>query len=367
MPNFLKPKRKGIADMAATLLPQRQRRLLLLQVLLRPVLDPALIPLAQQLATQVTPLDTAWLVRTGVAERAATWLLPALDQVALPITTAERALLQRAASLEVQRTLQAEALRLALLPVLGGKQPLLLLLKGSSIEARAYPPGILRPCTDLDLLVAPGQFALARKALLQVGLLPGTVDASGRTQRFDGGTAGCAVDLHFRLGCPRRYPRYGTDGVVAAAVQRAVRLADGSRTLAPVDTTVHLLVHLAAGLGGDLRHLADANQWLATAAQQGVTAEQIRTLVAQLGLLRAVHAGLATLAALPGSAVAAQYLNQFRPVPRVDRALLQLQRRLVATHYAQHGPVLPPPLLAVTELATVDGLAGLQGLLALLR
>jgi hypothetical protein len=287
--------------------------------------------------------------------------------VALPVTAADRALLQRAASLEVQRTLQAEALRLALMPVLCANPPILLLLKGSSLEARAYPPGVLRPCTDLDLLVVPGQVAMAQKALRQLGLLPGKVDASGRTQRFDGGTSGCAVDLHFRLGCPRRYPRYGTAEVVASAAQQAVRLADGCWTLAPVDTTVHLLVHLAAGLGGDLRHLADANQWLATAAGQGGHALQVGSRIDQLGLLRAVRAGLATLAAVPGSVVAAQLLAALGPIPPTDRSLLQLQRHLVATQYAQHGPVLPPPLLVLTELATVDGLAGFRGLLALRR
>jgi len=353
--------------MPVTSFSQHQRRLLLLQVLLRPVLDPALVPLAQQLVAGVAPQDTAWMVRTAVAERAATWLLPSLDLVALPVTAADRALLQRAASLEVQRTLQAEALRLALMPVLCANPPILLLLKGSSLEARAYPPGVLRPCTDLDLLVVPGQVAMAQKALRQLGLLPGKVDASGRTQRFDGGTSGCAVDLHYRLGCPRRYPRYGTAEVVAAATQRAVRLADGCWTLAPVDTTVHLLLHLAAGLGGDLRHLADANQWLVTAAIQAVNAKQVRLLVEQLGLLRAVRAALATLAALPGSAVAAHYLADFGPIPRADRALVALQRHLAANHYAQHGPVLPPPLLVLTELATVDGMAGLQGLQALRR
>lgn len=330
-----------------------------LLALLRPQLSP---PLAERARTLAAPLSLAqrqWLVERAVQEGAAEWLLRRCGDGVVELPPLLLQPLQRAASAQARRTLQADALRLRLRPLLAGAAAPLTLLKGASIEQRAYPTGVIRPCTDVDVLTSVELLPEVDAQLRRWGYVCARRDPSGRTHQYHGPPGDAALDLHLRLACPRRFPRYGAAAVAQQALQRGELLADGTRVLAPADASLHLLVHLAAGLGGDLRHLADADQWLRALPEPSVA--QLLATAAPLGAARAVRAALGWLAQLPHGAVDRASLA-LAAVSAADLALAGLQRRWALGHYLRHGPVLPPALLALTELLCVDFPRGAVGL-----
>jgi hypothetical protein len=333
-----------------------------LLALLRPQLSPPLADLARSLAAPLTEPQRAWLVRRSVQEGAADWLQARHREGLLELTEPQLRQLQQATGLQTRRTLEADALRLLLRPLLHGAAAPLALIKGASVEQRCYPPGVMRHCADVDVLAADADLPALEDHLRRLGLHGVRRDPSGRTVQFAGPGAGAALDLHLRLACPRRYPRYATAEIAKTALQRAGFLRDGTKVLAPADATLHLLVHLATGLGGDLRHLADADQWLQRIKDPPL--RQIVVMAEENGVHRAVRAALAWLAELPLGAVDRR-LTGLQTLPGPDRALAHLQRRLVQRHYLRRGPVLPPPLSALTELLCVDFPRGAVGLAAL--
>ncbi len=319
-------------------------------------------------AAQLSDAQRDWLVRRAIQERGASWMLTHAAQGLVHLTSGQRAALQEAANVEMRRVLEADALRQSLRALFTGPSSALLLLKGASIEERAYPPGIMRPSIDVDALVAPNALPEVHTFLARNGLACVYRAPTGRTEQWVGAGGGASLDLHLRLGCPVRFPAYGTSQVVDAAVARATRLSDGTRVLHPIDATLHLLVHLAAGLGGDLRHVADTRQWL---GQHGDALASVSAMAAHVGVLRAVRAAAAWL--VDASDPSAPLEALVARMPAADRHLARLQRVVVQRYYLRHGPPLPPSLCALTELLTVDfprgavGLAGLTGNAALSR
>ena len=336
---------------------------LALLALLRPQLSSPLADLARSLAAPLTELQRAWLVRRSVQEGAADWLLARHREGLLELAGPQVRELQQATARQTRRTLEADALRQMLRPLLHGAAAPLALIKGASIEQRCYPPGVVRHSSDVDVLAAEADLPALEDQLRRLGLPSVRRDPSGRTVQFAGPGAGAALDLHLRLACPRRYPRYGSAETAQTALQRADFLRDGTKVLAPADATLHLMVHLATGLGGDLRHLADADQWLQKIKDPPL--RQIMVMAEENCVNRAVRAALSQLAQLPLGAVDRRLASP-QAMPAPDRALAHLQRRLVRRHYLRHGPVLPPPLLALTELLCVDFPRGAVGLAKLI-
>lgn len=331
-----------------------------LRVLLRPAVPPAE---RERVAAQVERLNDpqrAWLLRRAVQESGAVWLLEQRRQGLLRLDGPELARLQAAAANELRRTMEADALRHQLKPMLTGRLPQLLMLKGAATEERAYPPGVPRPCVDVDAAVVPGQLSTAQAFLADLGLVCVRRDPSGRTHQYAHPSGGATLDLHLRLGCPKRFPRFGTAEQLEKAMDRSVQLADGTRVLSVPDATLHLLQHLAAGLGGDLRHLADAAQWLQVFPPDP---QKLVESADEFGLTRALAAALGWLADL-APAITQQVLDALGPRPLVERVLDNLQHQRVLAHYLRHGPALDQPLSALTELLTVDFPRGALGLTA---
>ncbi len=331
-----------------------------LRGLLRPVVPPAD---RDRVATQVQRLSAdqrSWLLQRTAQERGAGWLLEHRRQGLFQLEGPELAALQRAAATELRRTLEADALRRQLLPLLSGPVPQLLLLKGAATEQRVYPPGVMRHCIEVDALAIPGQLAAVLEALRDLGLRCIHRDASGRTEHYAHPAGGATLDLHLRLACPWRFPRYGTAQQLEAAAARLTLLADGSRVLCPSDATLQLLVHLTAGLGGDLRHLADAAQWLLVLPPDP---NALASAAKELGLARAVAASCGWLADLE-PAITQPLLQALGPRPLADTILDNLQHQQVVAHYLRHGPALAAPLNALSELLTVDFPRGALGLTA---
>lgn len=331
-----------------------------LRAVLRPVVPP---PERERVTAQIQRLSAdqrTWLLRRAMQESGAWWLLEQRRQGVLALDGSELARVQTAADQELRRTMEADALRLQLLPLLAGPVPQLLLIKGAATEQRAYPPGVPRPCVDVDAAVISSQLIVVQAFLCDLGLACVRRDPSGRTHQYAHPNGGATLDLHLRLACPKRFPRFGTAERLEAAMDRASALTDGTRVLSPPDATLHLLLHLAAGLGGDLRHLADAAQWLQVFPPEP---QDLLARAEEAGLARAVAAACGWLVDI-APAITRPLLAAVGPRPLGERLLENLHHQRVLAHYLRHGPALDQPLSALTELLTVDFPRGALGLTA---
>jgi hypothetical protein len=137
-----------------------------------------------------------------------------------------------------------------------------IVLKGPVLAETVYPDPALRPFSDLDLLVRPGDRRRADAALRALGYEPLADEHSWDFDiAFDGATvyesaAGVRIDLHWML---LTEARYAWNQAGAAAVwERAVPITlAGERALglAPEDLVLHLATHFAVhhSLTGVLR------------------------------------------------------------------------------------------------------------------
>lgn len=228
----------------------------------RPVLRPGQAEQIQKAARSLPP--TTWL---AVAHRATTlrtaaWLAAHVGALDLPAPSPARQILERARAEAVQRALRADQLNLQILPWTTGRAAPLLLLKGQAIEARVYPPGVLRPAVDVDVLVRPGRGAEVVKLLHESGFRQRAGTASHETTWASPGNP-VHLDVHQTLVDPIRFPVLGTQEAMAALFERAQPGPHGAAVLAPLDQSAHLLLHLCTGMYADLRHVADAAQWWA--------------------------------------------------------------------------------------------------------
>ncbi len=192
-------------------------------------------------------------------------------------------------------------------------------LKGYPLAARLYPQPLLRPSTDVDLLVSEADLAAAHRALEKPGLRrvldPGYGDYLSHHHHYSYVGAAGTVELHFR-------PAFGLGSALCsgAMFDRAVSLALEGRAvrhLAPEDELLYLCVHAAqhafvrVGWLHDLKLLIGASSGLdwrvlverARASGMGVA---VRTAleVAQSALGADVPEHV--LRALPGGAVRAR-------------------------------------------------------------
>ena len=208
----------------------------LLRALPSPVEPPAADD-APELLTQARRHALSALVRHALSE----------GQVALP--AAQDAVLRRDAGDVVGTNLRLKSLLLRSVDALaeaGVEAPVV--LKGYVLAARLYPDPLLRPSTDVDLLVREGELDSAHTALEGLGLRrvmdSGYGDYLSHHHHYsyvgDAGT----VELHFR-------PAFGLGRALSshAWLERAVPFAlDGARLvrhLAPEDELVYLCVHAA--------------------------------------------------------------------------------------------------------------------------
>lgn len=261
----------------------------LLVLLARPVVRPQDLPEIKRLAACLAPGSWHLLADRALYTRTAPWVLQHLQALPLPVPSQVLASLAALRDSMLQRTLDCDQVRARIAPLLQDVHGPALLLKGRAIEARAYPPGVLRPSVDVDLLVRPGSLPRVEKALQDLGLRP--IGPEGRHVRgwaLPGARAG--LDVHSYLLDPRRFPQFARHP--SRLFARAAVGPSGLLELEPLAQTLHLLAHLTTGLYADLRHLADAAQWVA------VVRPDPRELA---GLLRAWHlesAGRAALAAI---------------------------------------------------------------------
>lgn len=165
--------------------------------------------------------------------------------LAVPLARVDEA---RAAALSRIATVRTEARIPGLIDLLGGAGVSVLVLKGPVTRQRLYAPDELRPTADVDLLVAPGAFRRAARALRGSGFE--RVHRCGHSDTF-GGPDG-VVDLHLALPFATVPPALAFRRLLAHAASMEV----AGRTIRVLDEpahVVHLAVH-AAQNGFDPAH-----------------------------------------------------------------------------------------------------------------
>lgn len=125
-----------------------------------------------------------------------------------------------------------------------------IMLKGPALGERLYPAHVLRPSTDLDVLVGPGALERAAACLEGLGyrLQEDLARVSARSfahQLILLRPGSPMIELHFRL-----HSEFGVDLPASELAERARRhtLRDGTTVwiLAPEDELLHLALHAAA-------------------------------------------------------------------------------------------------------------------------
>jgi hypothetical protein len=177
--------------------------------------------------------------------------------VTLPKAESER--LAREALGHAGGTLRTKALLARALGALEDVNVHPVVLKGYPLGARLYPEPLLRPTTDVDLLVEDEQVPRASAALRALGLksLDAPAEAYHRLHHHHvtfGGEQG-AVELHFRL-----LTGFGAALAAEEALARAQPFDLEGRTvhvLAPDDEVLYLAVHAANHLFSRLAWLYD--------------------------------------------------------------------------------------------------------------
>lgn len=131
------------------------------------------------------------------------------------------------------------------------------LLKGYGLASRCYPEPLLRPMSDVDLLVSPRSLPEAKAALLEMGLQPQGEDfdrfslAHTHHLTFYGSSA--AVELHF-LALKDLGSTIDADALLARAVKATLEGRD-VRYLRPEDEVAYLSAHAT-------HHLLQGVAWI---------------------------------------------------------------------------------------------------------
>ncbi len=177
---------------------------------------------------RVAPLLYAGL-RSGAAETVPPDVLDALRRMTLTLG-ARSARLERAAAAAIA-AVSADGI-----PVL--------VLKGLALQTLAYPPGIVRPMDDVDLLVSPTDMPRLRRLLWRLGYRN---DLRGE-EDFFAPDLSHSIDVHTGLVNTTRLPARGAlwPEPFQAIWERRQPFALGGATawtLGPSDTVQHLAVH----------------------------------------------------------------------------------------------------------------------------
>lgn len=263
-----------------------------LLALSRPVLPPGLQAGLIQWTPQLAPQAWQALARRAASDRTATWWLAHAQALDLAIPPQARKQLDKSARDELLRALACDQLLAALADVTQGQTAPALAFKGLAVERTTYPPALLRPRADLDLLVRPGHLSEVLAAAQRLGLRETSRSRSGHTRHLIDPHGGAALDLHLRPVDPWRFPRFAAEATTQAWFDRARPLSDPPLLVPdPIDHTALLLLHLVPGLLTSPRHLGDALHWLATIRPDfGQLAQRLHEWDAALPALAALQA-----------------------------------------------------------------------------
>lgn len=260
-----------------------------------------------------------------------------LDQAGIALPPDDAAELKRHAISIAANALKVKGVLLRVLDSLGQHGVTPVLLKGYGLASRFYPDPLLRPMTDVDLLISPGEMAAATGALGQAGL--STQDAGlERYSRahahhltFFGAAVG--VELHFAA-----IKDLGSSIEADALLDRALDgTLDGRRVryLRPEDEVAYLSTHATHHLMRGAAWLYDIK--LLLRKHPDLEWAAVLALAKESEMQSAVYFALKAARDLLGAEVPDSALDSLQP-PRWQAALGQMLfsgERLVTAPFAE--------------------------------
>jgi hypothetical protein len=194
------------------------------------------------------------------------------------------------------------------------------LLKGYGLASRFYPDPLLRPMSDVDLLISPRQLSAAKRALVEVGLSMQDAEMErywrAHTHHLTFNGAAAAVELHFTA-IKDMGSSIEADALLARAISDTLE-GRHVRYLRPEDEVTYLSTHathhLLSGAGWlyDLKLLLKKHphlDWLA-----------VVSLAEESEMQSAVYFALKAARDLIGAEIPDSALHSLRP-PRWQAAL----------------------------------------------
>jgi hypothetical protein len=220
-----------------------------------------------ELASVVSTLDPALLVEQAQRHGLCAWLADAFSTAGVVLEAPFQHQLTHRARQHVAAAAKNRRLQRSVLDVLARERVVPIALKGYGLALRLYPQPLVRPATDVDVLVRPSELPQATRALGRLGLT--ALADAGLENVFTehhhvafGGQAGL-VEVHFRL-----FTSFGGGAFDDAALRERATLGaiDGRpvRFLAPEDEFVYLAAHAANHAFLRASWLVDLERFLAT-------------------------------------------------------------------------------------------------------
>jgi Uncharacterised nucleotidyltransferase len=200
-----------------------------------------------------------------------------------------------------------------------GLQPVL--MKGWGFAARYWPDPLLRPSSDVDLLVEPEALTGIERAMATLGLDqvqdPGEDDVFEHHHHLSFSGPRGLVEVHFRLMTGFGGAKLGDDAVFARC-RRATLEGHAVRYLAPEDELVYLAAHAAQHLFLRIGWLHDLKL---LAARERLDWDRVVLLAKESSLRAATHAGLFLASEALGAEIPARTLAALAPTRLHGRAV----------------------------------------------
>jgi Uncharacterised nucleotidyltransferase len=239
-----------------------------------------------------------------------------------------------------------------------GLEPVL--MKGWGFASRYWPDPLLRPASDVDLLVEPEALPGVERAMAKLGLRqvqdPGEDDVFEHHHHLSFHGPRGLVELHFRLLTNFGGAQLG-DAAVFARCRRATLEGHAVRYLAPEDELVYLAAHAAGHLFLRLSWLHDVKLLV---AKEKLDWDRVVALATQSALRASTHAGLFLAAEVLGAQIPPKVLSGLAPtrlharaVRRAftDEALVSAKLATAKSASATRALLSDDPLRAARHLA----------------
>lgn len=197
---------------------------------------------------QTLQVDTAALVHQCARHGLSAYVADALERAHVALPPSHHQQLTDDARATVVQGAKNKRLLLSVLDVLAGQSVTPIVLKGYGLATRLYDSPLVRPSTDVDILVLPDDMPVVHAALESIGLrhMPdpslGDVFEEHHHEAFFG--AAGLVEVHFRLFAGFGMATYD-DPAVQARAWPAQLEGRAVRYLSAEDEFLYLAVHAA--------------------------------------------------------------------------------------------------------------------------
>ncbi len=307
----------------------------LLVALSRPRLVEQHVPRTQQLGQSATSHMWLYVAERAKSLRTAPWVWHHADQLGLDLPDEASTLLKNACRAIARKTIAADVLLDRLVPLLVGDQPPAMLIKGSVIEQRVYPQGLMRPQVDIDIVACPGRMAYIVERLYDEGFTHAWTTRSGHEIGLADPSAPSVVEIHRTILCPYRFAPFADAHVSRWLFERAQRDRQGRLVPHDVDHTAFLLVHLVELIYADMRHVADAATWLRCVQ---VDPAAVWAVACEWQAQRALAAGLGAVQRFDPGALGVGWRSVIAAAPRdAQSAVAAGLRAWVADYQLRRG------------------------------